>query len=179
MSLTSLWGFGGVKIEKREITALFEHAIGNVAYEAVYRQKNVIETLDREIINEIIGFRPVVTCTLVNVQDDDYIQFKHLFNIFTNAVSGDYGSSFTVYPRFDDSFDDNISITCILTPGQQISMKEVGKTQCPQTLTLSFTGVNLVPSIPTNTSTLNVPFWVDEGGDNIINQDGANLYFKE
>jgi hypothetical protein len=180
MSITSLWGFGGVKIVKDSITAEFDYAIGNVSYSPVYQQDGFIENIDRSIVSKLIGFRPVVTCSFVNVQDSDYLQFKYLLNILSNCVNSFDQESFTVYPRYDESVSDNIEIDCLLSPDSAIAIREiVSKSKCPQTLSLEFTGVDIVEVLPQNTDANSVPYWVEENNSNIVDESGNSIYFKE
>ena len=164
-----LFGFGGVKFDDGVSVATFSGGSGNITYSPIQLEE---ENVNHNIVSRLLGYRVTIEISeLINIDSDDYIQYRNLADILSRLVDSDTQRTVTVTPRDDSGLTNNLTYECILTSA--FSPEDVHRVKTGQKLNLSFTCVNKQLFIPTTVSDTNEQdYW--DGTDNYW--DGTDNY---
>ena len=170
------FGFGHVKFTKNGITAGFEDGRGVVSFEPIFSVFE--EDAEFGIISLMPGFRSEFFITnLVNVRDNDYLQYQYMANILNKLVSDTKQETMKVYPVVDSSIDTGLQLqyNVVLAPGSKISPRHDHNVQTWQTLALHLIGITKVVSIPTVVGSPRTRYIVDGTGRYITDAAGNKI----
>ena len=181
--MNSVFGFGAVKFEMTygsslEYTreAYFSGSFSDITYEPIMLERQNVLYDD---VSKLLGFKSTLKIKLINIKEDDYIQFGQLISIYNLAKQYPNGV-LTIYPEYNPDIAspelynlklDNMRMDSSFSP-QQIANAEVG-----QSLSVSFIGKKLLSSIPLVFSQPDISTWVDQDADSIVDDDGDTLIF--
>ena len=165
-----LFGFGGVKFDDGASVATFSGGSGKITYTPIQIVK---ENIEYNIVSRLLGYRVTIKISeLINIDSDDYIQYRNLADILSRLVDSDTQRTVTVTPRDDSTITNDLTYECILTSA--FSPEDVHRVKTGQKLNLSFTCVNKKILIPTTVSDTTASIYWD-GTDEYW--DGTDNYY--
>jgi len=120
------------------------------------------------------GYRVTAELRLLNIREDDYIQFARLISMLAD------GKDVFVQPRFgvdDGAFSaNNLGFTMRLD--SDVSFEDLNRVEIGQELKLKFVQRGLVKSIPTSVKYFINENWVDQADNQMVDQDGNTFIMK-
>lgn len=170
MSVKHLWGFGGVKLTCGGYTATFTNATGTMRFQP---EEIVNTTLNGKIVKSFLGYRVLASMEAHNICATDYVQFQNLVDVLNAHFYG--GTDIVVYPYYSTT-DDNLSYNMQCT--SEINPEQIARVKAGQKISLSFQSTERTEWLPSLTSDPDVFDWVDDDGDNIIDDSGNTLEFS-
>ena len=165
-----LFGFGGVRFyqwyeNEDDKYALFEGATGTLIYKPIQIMK---ENINRDIVSRLLGYHLEIEISdLFNIEDADWEQYNYLVRILNGMVSSTSQRKVTIFPRLDDTIENDVSFLCILT--SDFAPEDLHKLKIGQKINLKFSAVEKQPTIPQQFSDITAgEYW-----------DGTDLYEDE
>lgn len=138
---STLFGFGGVMLECASERAKFPDATGKITFQRKMQKWTTRDNIER---SRFIGYQPIITVFLHNLDTDMAIEFANLVSVLNESDAND--TPISVYPRYDFENEAGIMIPCKLISDfdpQDLANCEVG-----QTIELTFQATQKYMTIP-------------------------------
>lgn len=171
-----IWGFGGVKFvqtyEGVTTSVTFDDAFGNMIWEPV--RKEFINISD-EIKTRIVGWRlHIYVKNIFAINSNEFENMQKLMYMLSRLYRLTTQNQIQVYPKLDDSLDNNINYGCILSG--DVRLEDIHATKIGQKINLEFIDPRLYSSIQdldTYSGADATIYW--DNGSEYEDEDG-NLY---
>ena len=93
---STLFGFGGVMLECASERAKFPDATGKITFQRKMQKWTTRDNIER---SRFIGYQPIITVFLHNLDTDMAIEFANLVSVLNESDAND--TPISVYPRYD------------------------------------------------------------------------------
>ncbi len=165
---STLFGFGGVMLECGSERAEFPDATGKITFQRKMQKWTTRDNIER---SRFIGYQPIITVFLHNLDTDMAIEFANLVSVLNESDAND--TPISVYPRYDFENEVGIMIPCKLISDfdpQDLANCEVG-----QTIELTFQATQKFTEIPNFFSGWQIYNVIDFNDDNIVDYEGNQI----
>jgi hypothetical protein len=169
--MSSLFGWGGVKIGSTEFTTAF----GVLSFK---REDVRNTTIAGKVLVHSKGWRAVIETELFNCQTGDAAKFQSLASIVSASQAGN--TAVVIYPRYTST--DNGSLTnysCFLD--SDFNPEDIAQVDVGQTIKLKWIGEELLNSLPSNISNPELITRTTDDSDNTavrVTDDGDNTALR-
>lgn len=165
---STLFGFGGVMLECGSERAKFPDYAGKITFQRKMQKWTTRDNIER---SRFIGYQPVITVFLHNLDSIMAIEFANLVSVLNESDKN--GTPINVYPRYDFTNEAGIMIPCKLISDfdpQDLANCEVG-----QTIELTFQSTQKFNEIPNFFSGWQIYNVIDYENNNIIDYEGNQI----
>lgn len=160
-------GWGGVKIAGIE----FANAYGNIEFIRDYVRNTDISGQDYE---HHIGFRPVITIELFNLDDTYAAKIIQLASALSTYALGN--NAIPVYPRYTSTdLGSQLYYNCFID--SDISPTDIANVNAGQSMTLKFRASSLITALPVNYYGQTNNKAIDDAANNIVDASGNQIVF--
>lgn len=167
--MSSIFGWGGVKVTGNADDAIFTLASGTLSFERV-DVRNV--TTGGKILIHTKGWRPIIDVEIVNASSTDITSLIRLAVLI--SISQIEGSALTVYPRYTSTdLGSTLSYSCFVD--SNFAPEDIAQVDVGQTVRLRFIGEDLIDYIPINYSSQIAGGFIDDNDDAYVDESG-NTY---
>lgn len=164
MSVKTLWGWGGVRIQSIE----FATAFGTVEMQPEFVRNT---TVYGKHIQHFKGWRAVIDCTLHNDGSDAQIlALRQLVNAIDTYSA--QNTAMTIQPRYSSTDYGSNSAYFLCFLDSSIKPEDIAKVNVGQSLKLKFIGESLLPTLPDNYSGQVSGGWIDENSQSYVDESG-------
>jgi hypothetical protein len=164
----TLFGFGGTMLKCGTEIARFPDSTGHINFVRKLQKWTSRDNVDR---SRFIGYQPIITVFLHNLDTDMAIEFANLVSVLNESDAND--TPISVYPRYDFENEAGIMIPCKLISDfdpQDLANCEVG-----QTIELTFQSTQKFTEIPNFFSGWQIYNVIDYENNNIVDYEDNQI----
>jgi len=165
---STLFGFGGVMLECGSKIAKFPDYAGKITFQRKMQKWTTRDNIER---SRFIGYQPIITVFLHNLDTDMAIEFANLVSVLNESDMNE--TPISVYPRYDFQSEAGIMIPCKLISDfdpQDLANCEVG-----QTIELTFQSTQKYTEIPNFFSGTQIYNVIDYDENIIVDYEGNKI----
>lgn len=168
--MRTVWGFGVFQVGTDSTNfASFPNTQGQIRFIEEFNEYTTISGSYRRISK---GWRPEISVNIYNVCADDWQDVVEMFDHINQTKA--LNLPLWVQPRYDTDADaDVLAYNCELI--SDVALEDIASTEVGQSISLQFRGRERITSLPTNTSNPQTDEWVDELGNQYVDES-ANTY---
>lgn len=166
--MNALFGFGGFKLECGSEEAYFSGNTGHLRFRKI---ANTWTTRDNVPRQKILGWLPVITVTLHNLNAAQSLLFNDLVSVINQHSAT--GTPITVTPRYDETNDFGLAYECHIE--SDFDPLDIANCNAGQTIDLIFFGNQKFDSIPNVFSDVQIYDVVDYNGDSVVDGSGNEI----